>query len=175
MTLCRPRRSTPSPPGIRSGSDRRLTWWARTRIWRVTRPGGRPVRRWSSTAVTRRLSALAPPARRAFDAAHEDLGERLRHVAGRQPAARLQPEVRVVVHAEPRPRRQPRVQVAELARVEPGLEDGLDLSLVLPAPHAEPVGTFAGERRELVQEDPDVIRVAVDHVEQLLAEHGQLG
>src|SRR5437764_4161103 len=154
MTICRPRRSTPSPPGIRSGSDRRLTWWARTRIWRVTRPGGRPVRRWSSTAVTRRLSALAPPARRAFDAAHEDLGERLRHVAGRQAAARLQPQVRVVVHAEPRPCREPRVEVTEFAGVDAGLEDGLDAALVLAAPHAKPFGAFAGERRELVQEDP---------------------
>ena len=56
---------------------------------------------------------------------------------------------------------QPRVDVAELARVDAGLQDRLDPSLVLPPPLAELFGAFAGERRELVQEDPDVIGVAV--------------
>ncbi len=64
--------------------------------------------------------------------------------------------------------------VTELARLDAGLEDGLDPALVRAAPLAELLGPLAGERRELVQEHPDVIRVAVDHVEQLLAEHGQL-
>ena len=69
---------------------------------------------------------------------------------------------------------QPRVEVAELARLDAGPQDRLDPPLVARAPLAELLGAFAGERRELVQEDPDVIRVAVDHVEQLVAEHGQL-
>ena len=78
------------------------------------------------------------------------------------------------MHAEPRHGGQPRVEVAELACVDAGLEDRLDPSLVLAAPLAELLGPFAGERGELVQEDPDVVGVAVDHVEQLVAEHGQL-
>ena len=65
-------------------------------------------------------------------------------------------------------------QVAELAGIDAGLQDRLDPSLVLASTLAELRGPFAGECRELVQEDPDVIGVAVDHVEQLLAEHGQL-
>ena len=39
---------------------------------------------------------------------------------------------------------------------------------------AELLGPLAGERGELVQEHPDVVGVAVDHVEQLVAEHRQL-
>ena len=64
--------------------------------------------------------------------------------------------------------------VTKLARVDPGLEHRFDPSLVLAAAAAERGGALAGERRELVQEDPDVIRVAVDDIEQLVAEHGQL-
>ena len=75
---------------------------------------------------------------------------------------------------EPCHGRQPRLQLAELARIDAGLQDRLDPSLVLAAPHTELRGAFAGERRELVQEDPDVIRIAVDHVEQLFTQHGQL-
>ena len=58
--------------------------------------------------------------------------------------------------------------------VDPGLQDRLDPSLVLPPAHAELLGAFVGERRELVEEDPDVIGIAVDDVEQLVAQHGQL-
>ena len=36
------------------------------------------------------------------------------------------------------------------------------------------LGPLGGERRELVEEDPDVVGVAVDHVEQLVAQHRQL-
>ena len=39
---------------------------------------------------------------------------------------------------------------------------------------AELLGAFAGERGELVEEDPDVVRIAVDDVEQLVAEHREL-
>ena len=56
----------------------------------------------------------------------------------------------------------------------PACEHRFDPSLVLAAAAAERGGALAGERRELVQEDPDVVRVAVDDVEQLVAEHGQL-
>ena len=78
------------------------------------------------------------------------------------------------MHAEPGTGGQPRVDVSELARVDPGSEDRLDLSFVLPPPAAELVDSAAGKRMELVQEDPDVIGVAMDHVEELVAEHGQL-
>ena len=64
--------------------------------------------------------------------------------------------------------------LAELAGVDSGLQDRLHPPLVLPAPLSELLGPLAGQRRELVQEDPDVIGVAVDDVEQLVAEHGQL-
>ena len=47
-------------------------------------------------------------------------------------------------------------------------------SLVLAPPDAELLGAFVGERGELVEEDPDVIGVAVDDVEELVAEHGEL-
>ena len=67
-----------------------------------------------------------------------------------------------------------RLQFTELARVDPGLENRLDPSLVLAAAPAERRGALAGEGGELVQEDPDVVRVAVDDVEQLVAQHGQL-
>ena len=76
------------------------------------------------------------------------------------------------MHAEPRERREPRVEVAELARVDAGAEHRLDPPLVLAPPLAELLGPLAGERGELVQEHPHVVGVAVDHVEQLLAEHG---
>ena len=78
------------------------------------------------------------------------------------------------MHAEPGQSGQPRVDIPELARVDAGVEDRLDPPLVLPPPAVELLGPFAGEGGELVQEDPDVIGVAVDHVEQLVAEHGQL-
>ena len=98
----------------------------------------------------------------------------LRHISSRQRSTRLQPQVGVVVHPEPRHGGQPRLQFTELARVDARLEHRLDPPLVAAAPLAELLGAVAGECRELVQEDPDVIRVAVDHVEQLLTEHGQL-
>ena len=78
------------------------------------------------------------------------------------------------MHAEPRERGEPRVDVAELAGVDAGLQDRLDPALVLAPAHAELLGAFGGERGELVQEDPDVIGIAVDDVEQLVAEHRQL-
>src|SRR5207237_3128911 len=83
-------------------------------------------------------------------------------------------QVGVVVHAEPGPRGQPRVDITELAGVDASPQDRLDPSLVLLSPYAELLGSFARERRELVQEDPDVIGVAVDDVEQLVAENGQV-
>ena len=110
----------------------------------------------------------------AADPADEDVGERLRDVARRHATARLEPQVRVVVHAEPREGGEPRVDVAELSRVDAGLQDRLDPPLVLAPPHAELLGAFARERGELVEEDPDVIGIAVDDVEQLVAEHRQL-
>ncbi len=78
------------------------------------------------------------------------------------------------MHAEPRERGEPRVDVAELARVDAGLQDRLDPALVLAPAHAELLGALGGERRELVEEDPDVIGIAVDDVEQLVAEHREL-
>ena len=47
-------------------------------------------------------------------------------------------------------------------------------ALVRSPAHAELLGPFGGERRELVEEDPHVIGIAVDDVEQLVAQHGQL-
>ena len=78
------------------------------------------------------------------------------------------------MHTQPRHGRQPRVQLTELPRVNAGLQDRLDPSLVLTAPHPELGGAFARKRREFVQEDPDVIRIAVNHVEQLFTQQGQL-
>src|SRR3954451_4649597 len=63
------------------------------------------------------------------DASDEDVGERLRDVGTRYPAARLQPQVRVVVHTEPRERGEARVDVAEDSRIDAGLQDRLDPSL----------------------------------------------
>ena len=78
------------------------------------------------------------------------------------------------MHAEPGQRRQPRVDVTELARLDAGPEHGFDPSLVAPTTPAELHGAIAGEHRVLVQEDPDVIGVPVDHVEQFVAVSGQL-
>ena len=89
-------------------------------------------------------------------------------------AARFEPQVRVVVHAEPREGREPRVDLAELPGIDAGLQDRLDPLLVRPPAHAELLGPLGRERRELVEEDPDVVGVAVDDVEQLVAEHAQL-
>ena len=86
-------------------------------------------------------------------------------------AAGLEPQIRVVVHAEPRERGEPRVDVAELAGVDAGLQDRLDPALVLAPAHAELLGALGGERGELVEEHPHVIGIAVDDVEQLVAEH----
>ena len=77
------------------------------------------------------------------------------------------------MHAEPRERGEARVDVAELAGVDAVLQDRLDAALVLAPPDAELFGAFVGERGELVQEDPHVIGVAVDDVEQFVAEHGE--
>ena len=54
------------------------------------------------------------------------------------------------------------------------LEDPLDPPFVLPPPLSELLGVLAGEGWELVQEDPHVIGVADDDIEQFLAQHGQL-
>jgi hypothetical protein len=78
------------------------------------------------------------------------------------------------VHAEPRPRRQPGVDGAELSRVDAGAQDPLDPALVVAPAVAELLGAVGRQRGEFVQEDPDVIGIAVDHVEQLLTEHRQL-
>ena len=115
------------------------------------RPRRRARPRWSA-ARSAACSASTPPSRLTAlssarrDPADEDVGERLRHVARRDAAARLEPQVRVVVHAEPRERREPRVDVAELARVDAGLQDRLDPALVLAPAHAELLGAFGGER-----------------------------
>ena len=61
--------------------------------------------------------------------------------------------------------------VAELARVDAGLQHRLDPPLVLAPAHAELLGALGGERGELVEEHPDVVGIAVDDVEQLVAQH----
>ena len=66
------------------------------------------------------------------------------------------------------------MHVAELAGVDAGLQDRLDPALVFAPAHTEPLGALAGERRELVQEHPHVVGVAVDDVEELVAEHREL-
>ncbi len=48
------------------------------------------------------------------------------------------------------------------------------LALVLAPPQAELLGPGTGQSGELVQEDPHVIGVSVDHVEQLVTQHGEL-
>ncbi len=78
------------------------------------------------------------------------------------------------MHAEPGEAREPRVDVAEFARVDAGLEDRLDVALVVAAANPELLRGLVGERGELVEEDPHVIGVAVDDVEQLVAEHREL-
>ena len=78
------------------------------------------------------------------------------------------------MHAEPRHGGQPGLHGTELARLDAGLQDRLDPLLVGPAALAELFGPLPRERRELVQEDPDVVRVAMDDIEQLLAQHGEL-
>ncbi len=69
---------------------------------------------------------------------------------------------------------EPRFELAELARLDARLQDRLDAPLVLTAPPAELLRPLPGEGGELVQEDPDVVRVAMDHVEQLVAVEGDL-
>src|ERR1035437_4835449 len=166
------------PLDIPWGSDQRPISSVLTPTSRATGRAGQPDRRWSLTADSGRSERdrqlVARPRGRVDDPLHEDLGERLRHIASRQRSARLKPQVRVVVHPEPSHGGQPRLQLTELARVDAGLEDRLDPFLVLAAALAELRRPLAGERRELVQEYPDVIRVAVDHVEQFLTKHGQL-
>ena len=78
------------------------------------------------------------------------------------------------MHAEPRECGEPRVEVAELAGIDPGLQDVFDPLLVLPPAAAELFGSLGSERGELVEEDPDVIGVPVDDVEQLVAQHREL-
>src|SRR5262245_47633450 len=84
------------------------------------------------------------------DTPHEDVGERLGDVARRELTASLQPQVRVVVHAQPRQGGEAGLELAELARVDPGLQDGFDPPLVAAAPDTELVGALARERGELV-------------------------
>ena len=69
---------------------------------------------------------------------------------------------------------EPRVEVTELAGIDSGLQDVFDPLLVLPAAAAELFGPFGSERGELVEEDPDVIGIAVDDVEQLVTKHREL-
>ncbi len=108
------------------------------------------------------------------DAPHEDLSEGIGDVPSRQLSTRLEPQIRVVVHTEPGQGGEPRLQIAEVAGVNTALEDRLDLLLVLPAPLAELSCVFTGEGRELVQENPDMVRVAMDHVQELDSQHRQL-
>src|SRR5438270_4222173 len=132
-------RSTPSRPAIRSVWGRRRISSAPTPIWPARTPAGPPARRWSSTAVTRRL-----------DPAHEDLGEGLGHGLGGEPAARFEPQVGVVVHSEPAPGGQPRIDVAELPRLDPRPQHALHPVLVFAAPQTEPLRPLPRQGRELV-------------------------
>src|SRR3546814_7356173 len=83
-------------------------------------------------------------------------------VASGQPVARPEPQVGVVVHPEPGEGGEPRVDVAELACVDAVAQHLLHPALVLAAPHPELLRPLAGEGRELVQEHPHVVGVAVD-------------
>ena len=78
------------------------------------------------------------------------------------------------MHPEPGHGCQPRLQLTELARVDAGLEDRLDPCSYSRRRSSELARPLAGKRRELVQEDPDVVGIPVDHVEQFFAELGQL-
>ena len=78
------------------------------------------------------------------------------------------------MHAEPRHGGQPGLHGTEFARVDAGLQDPLNPLFVGATAQAELLGPLAGERREFVQEDPDVVRVAMDDIEEFLAQHGQL-
>jgi hypothetical protein len=78
------------------------------------------------------------------------------------------------VHSEPRPGRQPRIDLAELTGLRAAAQDVFDPSFVVTATAAEALGPCSCERRKLVQEDPHVVRVAVDDVEQFAAEQGEL-
>ena len=89
-------------------------------------------------------------------------------------AARPQPQVRVVVHAQPCVDRQPGVDGPEIPRFDAFLEHGLNPPLVGTPPLPERLGVLAREGGEIMQEDPDVVAEAEDHVEQFLTEHGQL-
>jgi len=78
------------------------------------------------------------------------------------------------VHPEPRHGGQPGLHITELARLHARLEDRLDPLLIGTAAFAKLLRSLAGERRNSCKEDPDVVRVAVDDVEQFLAQHGEL-
>ncbi len=78
------------------------------------------------------------------------------------------------MHPQPRPCRQPGVEIPELPGFHTGSQHRFDPCLVLPAPLTELLGTLTGESRELVEEDPDVVGKAVDHVEQFVPVIGQL-
>src|SRR5262245_29759102 len=90
-------------------------------------PSGRRVHRFATSALLfpGRIAELAAraiaPGGRVRDAVDEHVSERRGDVARGGVTTRLQPEVRVVVHAEPRERCQARVDVAELARLDAGL------------------------------------------------------
>jgi len=88
-------------------------------------------------------------------------------------AAGAQGQVRVVVHAEPGGNREPGVARPEVAGLDALLEDGLDPALVGAPPLPEHLGVLAGQRGKIVQEHPDVVGEAEDHVEQFLAQHRQ--
>ncbi len=91
-----------------------------------------------------------------------------------QTAFGLEPKIGVVVHTQPGAGDQPGVEVAELARRHAGAQHVLDPALVVLSPLAELLGPVAGEGGKLVQEDPDVVGIAMDDVDQLVTEHGQL-
>ena len=78
------------------------------------------------------------------------------------------------MHSEPGERGQPRLDVTELTGIDSGLQDRLDGLLEHPATPSKLLSPLARQRRKLVQEDPDVVGVAGDHVQQLVSQHRQL-
>ena len=110
------------------GLSGRSGWWGpkddstqeRSRILRreARKEGGRTGRHHFRTAHARPTgptpgSMATTEGLRLGDAVHEDVGERRRHLLGREAPTGLQPQIGVVVHAEPGPGGQPRIELAE--------------------------------------------------------------
>ncbi len=91
-----------------------------------------------------------------------------------QGAVRPHPQVGVVVHPEPRHGRQPWLDLAEFSRFDACPEDGLDPPFEFATALPELLGALAGQRRELVQEDPHMVGIAGDDLEQLISQQRQL-